>query len=251
GDDIDGSDPKYKPAAVYARDAYDLYVPHYPFPDGGREGIYQSFVLGNVLFVMTDNRFNKLGRGSDTSKRSMLGIQQREWLKSQLLEGRKYDLVVWCNSLPWVGKAHPREVFWAGFSDERTNISLFIVENQIRNLCMLSGDAHMLAIDDGTNTGFTPNGKGGFPLFHAAAMESRPTRKGGIYTKGSKDGKPGLGIAGTGQYGVMEVKYPPASDSPRVFWTGKRVKKRSKNPEDFQCQILLLHEFIARSATLL
>ena len=116
---------------------------------------------------------------------------------------------------------------------------------------MLSGDAHMLAIDDGTNTGFTRNGKGGFPLFHAAAIESRPSRKGGIYTKGSKNGKPGLGIAGTGQYGVMEVKYPPASDSPRVFWIGKRVKKRSKNPEDFQCQILLSHEFIAKSATLL
>jgi hypothetical protein len=186
----------------------------------------------------------------------MLGVKQREWLKAQLLIGKNYDLIVWGNSLPWVGKAHPREVFWAGYSDERTSISNFIIENQISNLCMLSGDAHMLAIDDGSNSGFSPDGAGGFPLFHAAALESRPTRKGGIYSKGTKDGKPGRGIAGTGQYGVMEVRYKKdengnALPGPRVYWIGKRVCRKKVDSDDLDCQIMLTHEFAADSATIL
>ncbi len=256
GDDTDGGDIKNKAAAVVAREAYDLYVPHYPLAEDGTDGIYQSFVVGKVLFILTDNRFHKLHHGSDTSPRSMLGVKQRDWFKAQLLMGKNYDLIVWCNSLPWVGKSHPREVFWAGYSDERTSISNFIIENQVRNLCMLSGDAHMLAIDDGSNSGFSADGAGGFPLFHAAALESRPTRKGGIYSKGTKDGGPGRGIAGTGQYGVMEVKYKrdekgESLPGPRVHWIGKRVCRMKANEDDLDCQILLTHDFDADKATIL
>jgi hypothetical protein len=179
-----------------------------------------------------------------------------QWLQAQLLKGKSYDLIVWGNSLPWMGKAHPREVFWAGYGDERAAISEFLIANDIQNLCMLCGDAHMLAIDDGRNSGFSATGMGGFPVFHAAALESRPSRKGGIYSKGAEGGKPGKGIAGTGQYGVMEIKYPrdangKVTGSPRVYWTGKRVRKRSSNAEDFETEILLTHDFDAHKATLL
>lgn len=254
GDDTDGGDPKYQPASLFARDAYDLYVPHYPFAGDGSDGIYQSFVVGNVLFVLTDSRFNKLRHGSDTSPRSMLGVKQKEWLQAQLLKGKNYDLVVWGNSLPWIGKENPRQLFWSGYWDERTSICEFILANEITNLCMLSGDAHMLAIDDGSNSGFAKNGGGGFPIFHAAALESRPNRKGGVYSKGKEDGSPGRGIAGTGQYGVMEIKYPrdpngSITGAPRVYWTGKRVRRKSSNAEDIETRVLLTHEFAAETAS--
>ena len=42
-------------------------------------------------------------------------------------------------------------------------------DQQIRNLCMVSGVAHMVAIDDGTNSAYAADGGGGFPVLHAAA----------------------------------------------------------------------------------
>ena len=61
-----------------------------------------------------------------------------------------------------------------------------------KTVMMISGDAHMLAFDDGRN-----NAYGGFPVVQAAALDQKPNCKGGPYSHG---GKPGLG-----QYGVIEV----------------------------------------------
>jgi hypothetical protein len=40
-------------------------------------------------------------------------------------------------------------------------------------MLMIAGDAHMLAFDDGSNS------PGGIPVFHAAALDAKPTSKGG------------------------------------------------------------------------
>jgi hypothetical protein len=89
---------------------------------------------------------------------------------------------------------------------------------------MLSGDAHMLAIDDGTNNTFA-GGKRGFPVFHSASLDSRPSQKGGTYSIGTEDGQPGKGVAGKRQYGVMEVTYDGEPGGPLVTWLGKRAEK--------------------------
>jgi hypothetical protein len=44
---------------------------------------------------------------------------------------------------------------------------------------MISGDAHMVAIDDGTNSDYADGGGGGFPVFHAGALDRSSSVKGG------------------------------------------------------------------------
>jgi hypothetical protein len=59
---------------------------------------------------------------------------------------------------------------------------------------MLSGDAHMVAIDDGTNSGY---GGAGFPVFQAAALDRPGGVKGGPYSEGT--------FPGAGQFGTLDV----------------------------------------------
>lgn len=206
--------------AATARQAYDLYVPHYALPPAD-QGIYQSFQLGRVLFLQPDSRFHKRATGTG---RTIYGATQKAWLKERLLHGKSLDLIVWANSVPWIAPADPEEDDWGGFAAERAELAGFIKDNQVRNLCMISGDAHMLAIDDGSNSGFAPGGKGGFPVFHAAALESPSSAKGGPYSHGS--------FAGKRQFGTFEIRYDAAG--PRVIWQGWRAKKDSGNPPQLE-----------------
>jgi phosphodiesterase/alkaline phosphatase D-like protein len=49
---------------------------------------------------------------------------------------------------PWIGAADTSGS-WFGFPHERTLISKWIASHNITNLVVISGDAHMVAIDDG------------------------------------------------------------------------------------------------------
>ena len=70
---------------------------------------------------------------------------------------------------------------------------------------MLSGDAHMLAIDDGTHNTYGGSGPG-FPVFHAGALDRPGSLKGGPYSEGA--------VPDGGQFGVIEVD---ASSRIRAF----------------------------------
>lgn len=61
---------------------------------------------------------------------------------------------------------------------------------------MLAGDAHMVALDDGTNSGYGPSGKG-FPVLHASALDRPGSVKGGPYSDGT--------FPGAGQFGLLRV----------------------------------------------
>ncbi|MFW2334417.1 hypothetical protein, partial [Ilumatobacter sp.] len=67
----------------------------------------------------------------------------------------------------------------------------------VDNLVMVSGDAHMVAIDDGTNSAYASDGGGGFPVLHAAALDRPGSVKGGPYSEGA--------FPGPGQYGKIEI----------------------------------------------
>ena len=66
---------------------------------------------------------------------------------------------------------------WGGYAAERRQIADFIAD-AITNLLMLSGDGHMLAIDDGSNSNYSTHGEGGFPSFHLASIGAPPSRAG-------------------------------------------------------------------------
>lgn len=186
-----------------ARLAYQQCVPHYPLVEGnGNVAIYQAFNVGRVRFLLTDARSERTSRTQpDTAAKSILGARQKQWLKDELLAGRdRFPLVVWVNSVPWIGD--PEEEgddtdAWFSYSTERAEVGSFIEANGIRNVLMLCADAHMVALDDGSNNrGVT--GAGGFPVFYASPLD-RPN---------SVKGKPfshGIFATHKGQFGLVTI----------------------------------------------
>ena len=79
---------------------------------------------------------------------------------------------------------------------------------------MLSGDAHMIAIDDGTNSNYSDSETGGFPVFHAGALTRSGSYKGGPYSHGA--------FPGSGQYGIMTVEDNGGSEI-KVQWSGRNL----------------------------
>jgi hypothetical protein len=165
----------------------------------GEGAIYQSFTVGRVAFVMTDTRSERDAEaGPGGVGDSVLGSSQRQWLKQELLEAsRTHALVVWVSAVPWIAPAGNRDD-WGGYAAEREDIANFIAENQITNLVMLSGDAHMIALDDGTNSDFNTSGAGGFPVMHAGALDRPGSVKGGPYSGGT--------FPGPGQFGLIRIE---------------------------------------------
>jgi hypothetical protein len=179
------------PTRDAAREAYRTYVPHAPLAEGDVGAIHSAFTVGRVRVVLTDTR-------SDRTDDTMLGDRQLAWLQEELVTAsRDHALVVWVNPTPWIAPAGPGRDDWGGYADERRQIADTIASAGVANLVMVSGDAHMVAIDDGTNTDYSTTGGAGFPLLHAAALDSPGDVKGGPYSEGT--------FPGAGQFGTVTV----------------------------------------------
>ena len=178
------------PTRPAARAAYQRYVPHYPLQS---EAINQAFSIGRVRIVLTDTR-------SERTAASMLGEHQLAWLERELVTAsRSHALVIWVNPNPWIVPANPGPGSddWGAYPDERRRLADTISAARIDNLVMVGGDAHMVAIDDGTNTGFGTAPRRGFPLLHAGALDRPGSVKGGPYSHGT--------YPGPGQFGTITI----------------------------------------------
>ncbi|GAA0902796.1 hypothetical protein GCM10009557_78790 [Virgisporangium ochraceum] len=179
------------PTRGVARAAYRGHVPHHPMPAGDNGAIYQAFSVGRVRFVLTDTR-------SERTATTMLGAPQLAWLENELVtSARTHALVVWVNPDPWIAAPDPAADNWGAYPAERRHLADVVAGAGIRNLVMLAGDAHMVAIDDGSHTGYSSTGSGGFPLLHAAALDRPGNVKGGPYSEGA--------FPGAGQFGTLSV----------------------------------------------
>ena len=190
------------PSKSAASRAYREAVPHYPLPPGADGPIYQAFTVGRVRFLLTDTRSARSPRTDpDDDLETALGTAQRAWLESELLAGRdRYALTVWVSPIPWIEAPKVGLDGWGGFSTERRRLADLIAGAGIRNLLVLGGDAHMLAIDNGSHSDYAARGGAGFPVFHAAPLDRRGEIKGGPYTLGPR--------TEGGQFGLVTVQDP-------------------------------------------
>jgi alkaline phosphatase D len=212
------------PGREAARLTYREYVPHYPLAAGdGPEAIYFTFTVGRVKFIVTDCRSARSPAWApDDPAKTMLGETQKAWFKQELLDAEaNYPLVVWLNSLPWIGLTG--DDGWHLYSNERREIADFLKDNGIHHLCMLSGDAHMIAIDDGTNSDYATGGGAGFPVMHAASLDQTPSVKGGPYSHGTYPDR--------GQFGLMTVS--DLGDRILVHWRGRNYLDQEVVRYDF------------------
>jgi hypothetical protein len=168
-----------------------------------------------VRFVVTDTR-------SARTAATMLGERQKAWLKRELLRAkREGQLAIWVNSVPWIAAEGADS--WAGYPRERRELVDFVSRSRIRNLLMLTGDAHMAAIDDGTNNRYAMSARRGFPVMHAAALDRRGAVKGSPYSEGA--------FPGSGQFGTIVIRDHggPAMSVTLAGWNyrGERIVKYS------------------------
>ncbi|MEI6083964.1 MAG: alkaline phosphatase D family protein [Verrucomicrobiota bacterium] len=190
---------KTSPSRQATWQAYREYIPHYPLADSG--AIYQTFEVGRVKFILTDLRSERTPNDApDDAAKSMLGEKQKAWFKQELLNANgKFPVIFWISSVNWIGK--PEKVdHWAAFTTERRELANFIKENKIKGVCILSGDAHMTAADDGTNGDYA-DGKGApIPVLLSSPLDRPGFSKGGPFSHGMY--VPG---AGEGLYGLVTV----------------------------------------------
>ncbi|HUR46335.1 MAG TPA: prolyl oligopeptidase family serine peptidase, partial [Candidatus Saccharimonadales bacterium] len=89
-------------------------------------------------------------------------------------------------SLSRTNRARPPadEDHWSAYSTERREIANFIKSNHISGVCILHGDSHMLAADDGSNSDYATGGGAPIPVMCAAPLDQDPSLKGGPYSQG-------------------------------------------------------------------
>ena len=147
----------------------------------------------------------------------MMGPDQLAWFEAELRAAAgRYPLVVWVSSVPWIAAEEAGADHWGGYPEERAEIAEVIADVGVPVL-ILGGDAHMLAIDDGTNAAYGTDAD--ITVFHAGALDRPGTEKGGPYSLGA--------APGAGQFGVVRV-HDDGGPTLRVElrgqdWTGREV----------------------------
>lgn len=194
------------PGKEAALGAYDECVPNYRAGSG--RDLRQAFTVGRVRFLLTDVRSERApDHLPDGPEKTMLGEEQREWLLSEIESARdRYPLVIWVNPVPWIaekGSGHG----WGRYHWERRHIADRIhAAGMTGRLLMLSGDGHMVAIDDGSNSNFSGSGGKGFPVMHAAPFDRFARHKGGPYSHGVAGRRVLFGLVAIQQFGLAEIR---------------------------------------------
>jgi len=221
------------PGQNTARRVYREYVPHYG-TQNGTGPIYQAFTAGRVRFLLTDLRSARTPPEAPDSVKTMMGTEQKTWFKRQLAQARhQYPVIVWVSSVPWIAAEGTSEDHWGAFPEERHELATYIDSIGVADqMVVLAGDAHMVALDDGTHNEYGYENGGGFPVIHAAALDRPGSVKGGPYTHGPYP-SPQVSLWGErdGQFVQMDVR-DPGGDEVCVTWTGKRYKTRTDQTVD-------------------
>lgn len=131
---------------VSAITAYKEDYASYPLP-ASNNGIWHKFRYAQVEVFMLDLRSERDPNSlPDDASKSMLGAEQKQWLKDGLL-GSTARWKILVSTVPMFGKADDG---WLAFTTERNELLSFIADNQIGDVFVISGDLHSGgAIDTG------------------------------------------------------------------------------------------------------
>jgi alkaline phosphatase D len=134
--------------------AFDEHWPTYSRPSA--DCLYHSFICGDAEFFMLDTRSHRdPNTDPDDANKSMLGSDQKQWLKDGLLNSTAVWKFVMSTVTSCVDARPSSSDLWKSFSTERNEIKDFINNNNIENVIVICGDIHTGGgIDDGTNMGF-------------------------------------------------------------------------------------------------
>jgi alkaline phosphatase D len=147
GSDNGSSEVPYREVA---RGAFSSYVGR---QIGQDRALWTRISNGPLDIFLLDLRSERdPWQAPDGPDKTMLGDQQWEWLKAELLASTApFKMIV--SSVPFNPTPEKPDA-WFGYEYERQLVLGWLAENQIRNVFVVSGDIHTGgAIDDGTNAG--------------------------------------------------------------------------------------------------
>ncbi|MES2384544.1 MAG: alkaline phosphatase D family protein [Pseudomonadota bacterium] len=193
-----------KPAVA---SVYRSRAPHYPLAHA--TAIYQTWDIGRVRFVMTDQRSEATpDSATDNSSKSMLGATQKAWFKD-IVANSPDMLIVWICPR-WFARANHTDS-WNNFSTERRELVDHIKANAHGRVVVLEADQHTLAIDDGSHVDHATGGGEPLACFRAAPLDRFVSTPAGVYSHGE--------FANNGQFGTMAV-VDTGGSAIAVTWTG-------------------------------
>jgi alkaline phosphatase D len=104
-------------------------------------GIFFKYEYGGVDFFFLDGRYYRHPTDYEGADKSMLGPEQKAWLKDQLRASRApFKVLV---SGGGFSKAEATGDSWAVYQAERNELFDFIRDNRIEGVFGISGDSHM------------------------------------------------------------------------------------------------------------
>lgn len=118
------------------------FIDFWANPTYGRDekGIQTAFRWSDCYFILLDNRYFRDPNDMPGSDVTILGEEQREWFKQQLVNARgSFVFVAIGGQLLNPSKMYENH---ANYERERAEIISFIQDNDIKNVVFLTGDRH-------------------------------------------------------------------------------------------------------------
>lgn len=122
-----------------------VFKNHWPNPSYGlpaTPGIFFKYAYGGIDFFFLDGRYNRDPATSpDVAGKTMLGAEQKAWLKDELRASRApFKVLV---SGGGFSKAERGGDTWAAYTHERDELFDFIRDHRVGGVFGISGDSHM------------------------------------------------------------------------------------------------------------
>jgi alkaline phosphatase D len=123
-------------------EAFQLFWANPSYGIGDMKGVITQFQWNDVDFILLDNRYYRTPNKLIAENKTILGEQQKQWLKDALVSSLSTFKVVAMGGqfLNDVGKYETYSN--NGFEKERQEIIDFIYKQQIKNVLFLTGDRH-------------------------------------------------------------------------------------------------------------
>ncbi|HLU06281.1 MAG TPA: alkaline phosphatase D family protein [Woeseiaceae bacterium] len=113
----------------------------------GVPGVFFDYTYGGVDFFFLDVRYHRHPNDDpDRPGKSMLGMEQLEWLKERLASSNAPFKVLLSGS-GWTKAKGPGGDSWASFIAERDELFEFIRQNSVGGVVLCSGDTHVAELN--------------------------------------------------------------------------------------------------------
>ena len=187
----------WRPTAI---SAFRRRVPQPQTSSTSTDGVWTSFSVGRLRFILADNRSDRDDNSiNDSSSKTMLRAPQKAWFKSEIDTAVSTgQAVIWVSDSPFVDNETGGES-WQRYAYERTELVDYIrMMGMTNRVTVLSSDAHSLAhgsADYATGTGCSIVNLAAGPLSQSTSIKGGPWDA--TY--------PTSGTAAVQQYGLIDI----------------------------------------------